>query len=86
MILADEPVASLDPKSAVQILDILKEINETENITTIISIHNVHLAMQYAKRVIGLQNGRIVFDKDASLVKDEDIALIYGGDLKNEQE
>ena len=86
VILADEPVASLDPVSAAQILDILTEINRSDNITTIISIHNIHLAMKYAKRIVGLKHGEMVFDKDASLVKSEDISLIYEGDMSFESE
>lgn len=86
VILADEPVASLDPVSAAQILDILREINEKEKITTIISIHNTHLALKYAKRIVGLQHGKIVFDKDISLLKENDISLIYEGDKSIENE
>lgn len=80
LVLADEPVASLDPNSARQILDILCEINETDNITMIISIHNIHLAREYVKRVIGIRNGWIIFDKYAKFITDEEIYSIYGGE------
>ena len=80
LFLADEPVASLDPNSAKQVLNILREINETDDITMIVSIHNIHLAKEYAKRIIGIRDGRIVFDQDAKFVTDEEIRSIYGGD------
>ena len=80
LFLADEPVASLDPNSAKQVLNILREINETDNITMIVSIHNIHLAKEYAKRIIGIRDGQIIFDKDAKFATDEEIGSIYGGE------
>lgn len=80
LFLADEPVASLDPNSAKQVLNILQEINETDKITMVVGIHNVHLAKKYAKRIVGIRDGQIVFDQDAKFVTDEEIYSIYGGD------
>ena len=62
IILADEPVASLDPLTTKQVLDDLKKINEDFGITTIVNLHSIALARQYATRIIGLHAGEIVFD------------------------
>ena len=60
IILADEPVASLDPLTTKQVLDDLKKINEDFGITTIVNLHSIDLARQYATRIIGLHAGEIV--------------------------
>ncbi len=79
IILADEPVASLDPVTAKQVMDDFKHINQEMNITVIINIHHVDLALQYADRVIGIQSGRIVFDGKAEDVTKDVLAQVYGG-------
>jgi phosphonate transport system ATP-binding protein len=79
IVLADEPVASLDPYSAEMVMDILQEINEEDGITMIVSLHNVELARKYAHRVIGIREGRILFDKPIDNIEKIDIDLIYGG-------
>ena len=66
IILADEPVASLDPVTARQVMDDFQRINRDMNITVIINIHHVELALQYASRVVGIREGRIVYDGPAS--------------------
>lgn len=78
VILADEPIASLDPRSANQILDVLLNINRTDKITMIISLHFVHLVKRYARRIIGIREGRIVLEKQGLDLCDEDIEIIYG--------
>ncbi len=65
VILADEPVASLDPASSQRVLGILKQISETKNIPVIINLHQVDLARQFATRIIGIQDGRLVFNGKA---------------------
>ena len=62
IILADEPVAALDPVTAHQVMSDFKRINEDMNITVLINIHHVDLALKYATRVIGIRAGEIVFD------------------------
>lgn len=62
LILCDEPIASLDPSSSKVIMDHLKNINETMNITCIFNLHQVDVAMSYSKRIIGITAGRIVYD------------------------
>ncbi len=79
IILADEPVASLDPVTARQVMGDFQHINEDLNMTIIFNIHHVDLALDYAKRVIGIKAGEIVFDGPAEAVNEEVLTLIYGG-------
>lgn len=81
VILADEPVASLDPITAKQIMDDFKRINESEKITIIANMHHVDLALQYAHRVIGIREGEIVFDGPVEQVTDEILTHVYGRQL-----
>ncbi|MCD6229032.1 MAG: phosphonate ABC transporter ATP-binding protein [Candidatus Omnitrophica bacterium] len=76
IILADEPVASLDPRTAKMIMDLLKKINRGEKITVIVNLHVVELAKEYADRIIGLAKGRVVFD-DAPSSLDKYLKKIY---------
>jgi phosphonate transport system ATP-binding protein len=62
LILADEPVASLDPGTAHKILGLLHQVCKEDGITTVVSLHQVELACAYADRIIGLNRGRVVFD------------------------
>jgi len=78
IILADEPVASLDPLTTKQVLDDLKKINEDFGITTIVNLHSIDLARQYATRIIGLHAGEVVFDGLVEEATDEKFAEIYG--------
>lgn len=78
IILADEPVASLDPLTTKQVLNDLKKINEDFGITTIMNLHSIDLARQYATRIIGLHAGEIVFDGSVEEATDEKFAEIYG--------
>jgi len=78
VILADEPVASLDPLSARHIMDVLRDINTEDGITMLVSLHNLDLARQYAKRIIGLKNGMVRLDTEISELSDSDIENVYG--------
>ena len=62
IMLADEPVASLDPETSIVVLDILKRINREDGITTIVNLHQLDLAKEYADRVIGFKGGKMVFE------------------------
>ncbi|WP_145141650.1 phosphonate ABC transporter ATP-binding protein [Paenibacillus sp. Y412MC10] len=85
VILADEPVASLDPLTTRQVMDDLKRINREMNITTVINLHFIDLAREYATRIIGLRAGEVVFDGTPEEATDEALAEIYGRPvLKNE--
>ncbi|ABX41823.1 phosphonate ABC transporter ATP-binding protein [Lachnoclostridium phytofermentans] len=81
IILADEPVAALDPVTARQVMSDFKKINEDMNISVLINIHHVELALEYATRVIGIRSGKIVYDGPASLVNQEVLTAIYGNEL-----
>ncbi|WP_066712342.1 phosphonate ABC transporter ATP-binding protein [Clostridium sp. Marseille-P299] len=81
IILADEPVASLDPVTARQVMSDFKTINKDMNISVLINIHHVELALEYATRVIGIRSGKIVYDGPASGVNQEVLTSIYGNEL-----
>ena len=77
IILADEPVSSLDPESSETVLTILKAISRERGIAVLCSLHQVDLAKRYADRIIGLRAGRIVYDGLASGLTDQVLDLIY---------
>ena len=79
IILADEPVAALDPVTAHRGLGACKLINEEMNITILINIHHVDLALKYATRVIGIRAGEIVYDGPTDQVTQEILDTIYNG-------
>lgn len=62
VMLADEPVASLDPITTIQVMDYLKQINVEDGITTVANLHHVDLALKYSTRVVGIRAGKIVYD------------------------
>ncbi|GEN83732.1 phosphonates import ATP-binding protein PhnC [Sporosarcina luteola] len=84
IILADEPVASLDPITAKQVMTDFQRINKEMNMTVIINIHHVDLALEYATRIVGIRSGEIVYDGPASEVTDEILDHIYNGKLEEE--
>lgn len=77
IILADEPVSSLDPKLSRVVLDILKRICREDGITAVVSLHTLELTREYADRVIGLRQGRILFDGPTTTLTDAMIDSIY---------
>ena len=77
IILADEPVAALDPVTAKQVMDDFKKINKETNISILLNIHHVDLALEYADRVIGIKGGRIVYDGKACDVDKKILDFIY---------
>ncbi|MDO4356997.1 MAG: phosphonate ABC transporter ATP-binding protein [Clostridia bacterium] len=79
IILADEPVAALDPVTAHQVMSDFKRINEEMNISILINIHHVDLALAYADRVVGIRAGEIVYDGPAKQVTQEVLDMIYNG-------
>lgn len=85
IILADEPVASLDPLTTKQVMDDLKRINAESEITTIVNLHSIDLARQYATRIIGLRAGEVVFDGPVSEATDERFTEIYGRPFGKDQ-
>lgn len=81
IILADEPVAALDPVTANMVMEDFVKINQEMNITVIINIHHVDIALKYCDRIIGVRAGEIVFDGPSESVTDETLQLIYGRQL-----
>lgn len=81
IILADEPVASLDPLTTEIVMDDLKRINTELGITVMINLHSIELARKYATRIIGLRDGELVFDGDIEKATDETLMGIYGKDI-----
>lgn len=79
IILADEPVASLDPITAKQVMQDFVRINKEYKISILLNIHHVDLALKYCDRVIGIRAGEIVFDGPASTITQEQIDEVYNG-------
>ena len=79
IILADEPVASLDPVTARQVMSDFVRINKEYKITILLNIHHVDLALNYCDRVIGVRAGEIVFDGPASTITHEQLDEVYNG-------
>ncbi|WP_193107084.1 phosphonate ABC transporter ATP-binding protein [Brachybacterium sp. FME24] len=77
ILLADEPVASLDPVSAAQIIDLLRRISEEDGLTIVTALHQVELALDLADRVVGLRSGKVVFDRQTAGMSARDAAEIY---------
>ena len=85
IILADEPVAALDPVTAGQVMDDFKKINKEMNISVLINIHHVDLALKYCDRVIGIRAGEIVYDGPSKDVDHEILKEIYGRELADNE-
>lgn len=77
LILADEPVASLDPKLSETVLEILKRIADEDGITTIVSLHTLEMTRKYSDRVIGLAQGEVAFDDEPANLSHEIVDQIY---------
>ena len=77
LLLADEPVASLDPKSSNLILSLLKKINQEFGTTILCNLHQVDLAKKYSDRVVGLMDGKIIFDEKSVNINDAYLKKIY---------
>lgn len=77
MILGDEPVSSLDPVTAASVMGVLERINREDGITMVINLHAVDLARRFARRIIGISGGRVVFDGCPEDVDDAALERIY---------
>jgi len=87
IILADEPIASLDPLNAKVVMDSLRDINREEGITVITNLHTLDTARSYCERVIGMAAGEVVFDGTADELTSDAVRKIYGaqeGDISEE--
>ncbi|CAM4028156.1 phosphonate ABC transporter ATP-binding protein [Cohnella lubricantis] len=81
IILADEPIASLDPVTSRMVMDDFKKINKEMNISVIMNIHHVEIALEYADRIIGIRKGEVVFDGPTNKVTKDILGEIYGGNF-----
>jgi phosphonate transport system ATP-binding protein len=84
ILLADEPIASLDPRSAARVMDILRTINREDGITVICNLHTLDTARTYCERIIGLKHGKIVFDGAPVALDRDGVREIYG--VEDEEE
>jgi phosphonate transport system ATP-binding protein len=84
MILADEPIASLDPVSAETVMTSLRQIHERDGLTVLCNLHTLDTARTYCDRVIGMLRGRVVFDGPAHELGPQTVRDIYGTDAINE--
>jgi phosphonate transport system ATP-binding protein len=80
LILADEPTSSLDPKTSVEIMELIARRVGERDIPVIANIHNVGLAQRFADRIVGMSNGSIVFDGPPRALEDAHLLQIYGGE------
>ncbi|WP_424135887.1 phosphonate ABC transporter ATP-binding protein [Roseomonas chloroacetimidivorans] len=80
LLLADEPTSSLDPRTSVEVLEMLTKLAGAEGVPVIINIHNVALARRYARRIVGMSGGAIVFDGKPEDLQDSHLSQIYGGE------
>ena len=80
IILADEPTSSLDPKTSVEIMEILSKFAAERGIPVIVNIHNVELARRFASHVVGMSGGSIVYDGPPQQLTEAHLKQIYGGE------
>ncbi|MBI3899219.1 MAG: phosphonate ABC transporter ATP-binding protein [Gammaproteobacteria bacterium] len=80
ILLADEPTSSLDPKTSVEIMTLLREQGRAHGIPVIVNIHDVELAKRFADRIVGMANGVVVYDGRAEGLTDTILKQIYGGE------
>jgi phosphonate transport system ATP-binding protein len=82
ILLADEPVASLDPITTFEVMEFIKKVNVEEGITTIANLHHVDLALKYATRIVGVRDGEVVYDIEVKSKKNkeiiDDLEQVYG--------
>jgi len=80
LVLADEPTSSLDPKTSVEIMELIAQRAGERDIPAIVNIHNVGLARRFADRIVGMSKGEIVFDGPPQALEDSHLLQIYGGE------
>ena len=80
LVLADEPTSSLDPKTSVEIMELIARRTGERDIPVIVNIHNVELARRFADRIVGMSKGEIVFDGPPRALEEQHLLAIYGGE------
>jgi len=78
LVLADEPIASLDPEAARRVMESLAELNRTDGVTVLVSLHQVQFAMRYCPRTVALRDGKVVFDGASAALTPERLSQLYG--------
>jgi phosphonate transport system ATP-binding protein len=86
IILADEPIASLDPASSTHVMETLAKINQEDRVTILVSLHQVDYAMRYCERSIGLKQGKVVFDGPTDDLTTSLLRNIYGTEFSDIEE
>jgi phosphonate transport system ATP-binding protein len=82
ILIADEPIASLDPNSARRVMDILADLNRSEGITVLVSLHQVEYALRYCERTVALRNGEVVYDGPSRALTPTFLGELYGAESK----
>ncbi len=80
LLLADEPTSSLDPKTAVEVMELMARLTGEAGVPVVVNIHNVDLARRFAGRIIGMTGGAVVFDGPPDDLRDHHLRAIYGGE------
>jgi phosphonate transport system ATP-binding protein len=80
LLLADEPTSSLDPKTSVEIMELMKDVGARRGIPVLVNMHDVELARRFADRVVGMSGGTIVYDGPSQYLTDDVLKSIYGGE------
>jgi phosphonate transport system ATP-binding protein len=80
-VLADEPVASLDPVSARKVMELLAELNAKDGLTVVVTLHQVEFALRYCRRVVALQGGKVAYDGPADGLTHARLVDIYGPEI-----
>jgi phosphonate transport system ATP-binding protein len=83
IILADEPVASLDPVSARRVMEILRDLNKNDGLTVVVTLHQVDYALRYCDRVVALKAGKVVYDGPADGLERKQLIDIYGPEFED---
>jgi phosphonate transport system ATP-binding protein len=80
LLLADEPTSSLDPKTSVEIMTLVRDLGTAKGIPIIVNMHDVELARRFADRIIGMSGGRVVYDGVPAGLSEAHLTTIYGGE------
>jgi phosphonate transport system ATP-binding protein len=80
LLLADEPTSSLDPKTSVEIMELMRDLARENNVPVVINIHQVQLAQRFAERIVGMSGGHVVYDGAPDGLTQEMLRKIYGGE------
>jgi len=86
VILCDEPIASLDPASAQNVMELLKALTDEYNLICIANLHQINMAKKYADQIIGIRKGKLVFNENADLLSEEILRTLYDQNITKELE